>query len=72
MLTAAAFSNLIPIFSLLLSAIILHEVLTVTQWLSIAVVFLGVMISQRHKPSVRDDDDPLGQLEHPSAYERNA
>ncbi|MBE0365255.1 hypothetical protein PULV_a2021 [Pseudoalteromonas ulvae UL12] len=71
-LTAAAFSNLIPIFSLLLSAIILHEVLTVTQWLSIAVVFLGVIISQRHNTQVQDDDDPLGQLEQQSTCEHKA
>lgn len=48
-LKAAAYSNLIPIFTLLLSAIILSEVLTLWQWLSIAVVFAGVLVSQRHQ-----------------------
>ncbi len=48
-LTAAAYSNLIPIFSLLLSAIILGEELNADQWISIALVFAGIMVSQRHK-----------------------
>ena len=48
-LTAAAYSNLIPIFSLLLSAIILGELLNFEQWLSILVVFSGVVVSQQHK-----------------------
>lgn len=56
-LTAAAYSNLIPIFTLILSAIILGEVLNLGQWLSIAVVFIGVMISQRHQELVIDVDD---------------
>ena len=51
-LTAAAYSNLIPIFTLILSAIILGEVLTLWQWLSIFVVFIGVMVSQRHQELV--------------------
>ncbi|MEI8618037.1 DMT family transporter [Pseudoalteromonas sp. B193] len=51
-LTAAAYSNLIPIFTLILSAIILDEVLNVWQWLSIFVVFIGVMISQHHQELV--------------------
>lgn len=53
-LTAAAYSNLIPIFTLILSAIILGEVLNVWQWLSIFVVFIGVMVSQRHQELVVD------------------
>ena len=56
-LTAAAYSNLIPIFTLLLSALVLSEVLTLWQWLSIAVVFIGVMVSQRHQAVVVDLDD---------------
>ncbi|WP_105213314.1 DMT family transporter [Pseudoalteromonas sp. T1lg22] len=56
-LTAAAYSNLIPIFTLLLSAIVLSEILTLWQWLSIAVVFVGVMISQRHQALVVDLDE---------------
>jgi len=46
-LTAAAFTNLIPIFTLLLSAIILGESLTALQWGCISLVFLGVYISQK-------------------------
>jgi len=46
-LTAAAFTNLIPIFTLLLSAIILGESLTVNQWGCIFLVFIGVYISQK-------------------------
>ncbi|TPH18483.1 DMT family transporter [Litorilituus lipolyticus] len=46
-LTAAAFTNLIPIFTLLLSAIILGESLTVHQWGCILLVFIGVYISQK-------------------------
>ena len=53
-LTAAAYSNLIPIFTLILSAIILNEELTLGQWISIFVVFIGVMISQRHQELVVD------------------
>lgn len=47
-LTAAAYSNLVPIFALFLSAILLNEVLTVGQWMSILLVFSGVLISKRH------------------------
>ena len=63
-LTAAAFSNLIPIFALLLSAIILQEVLTLWQWLSIGVVFIGILVSQQHAKQIKDNADPLGELEH--------
>ncbi len=58
-LTAAAYSNLVPIFTLILSAILLGEVLTFWQWFSIAVVFVGVMVSQRHQALevVLDEDD---------------
>ena len=47
-LTAAAYSNLVPIFALLLSALLLNEVLTLWQWASIFVVFAGIVISKRH------------------------
>lgn len=47
-LTAAAYSNLVPIFALLLSALLLNEVLTALQWLSVFVVFTGILISKRH------------------------
>lgn len=48
-LTAAAFSNLIPAFTLMLSASILGEFLSFEQWLSVIVIFIGVIISQKHK-----------------------
>lgn len=47
-LTAAAYSNLVPIFALLLSALLLNEILTLWQWASIFVVFAGIVISKRH------------------------
>jgi len=47
-LTAAAYSNLVPIFALLLSALLLNEVLTVWQWGSIFVVFMGILVSKGH------------------------
>ena len=55
-LTAAAFSNLVPVFSLLLSAILLGEKLNLNQWGSIFIIFLGVAISQRHKPELMFED----------------
>lgn len=47
-LTAAVFTNLIPIFTLFLAAIILGETLTLMQWGAIVIVFAGVIVSQRH------------------------
>ncbi len=57
-LTAAAFSNLIPVFTLLLASLILNEFLTWQQWLAIACVFVGVVIAQRHKPKARQNIEP--------------
>lgn len=62
-LTAAAYSNLIPIFSLILSAIILGEKLNGQQWLSIGVVFTGIIISQRHKSDSFDDSQVIKEVE---------
>ncbi|TEW52681.1 DMT family transporter [Psychromonas algicola] len=47
-LTAAAYSNLVPIFALLLSALLLNEVLTTWQWVSIFIVFMGILVSKGH------------------------
>jgi len=47
-LTAAAYSNLVPIFSLFLSALLLNEVLTLWQWGSIFIVFMGILVSKGH------------------------
>lgn len=62
-LTAAAYSNLIPIFSLLLSAIILGEKLNIDQWLSITLVFAGIIVSQRHKAGQSDNPPLIKELE---------
>ena len=43
---AAAFVNLIPVFSVLLGMVILDERLTAGQWLASALVFVGVYISR--------------------------
>lgn len=58
-LTAAAYSNLVPVFTLMFSAILLAERLTLGQWLAIALVFAGVMVSQRHKEIHLLEDDAL-------------
>ena len=47
-LTAAAYSNLVPIFALFLSALLLNEVLTTWQWVSIFIVFMGILVSKGH------------------------
>lgn len=58
-LTAAAYSNLIPVFTLLLAGVLLNESLTLWQWLAIAVVFVGVVTSQRH----RSEEESIEELE---------
>ncbi len=60
-LTAAAFSNLIPVFTLILSASIFGEFLSFEQWLSVIVIFFGVMISQKHK-AVDNDKSSNNQI----------
>ena len=47
-LTAAAYSNLVPIFALFLSALLLNEVLTLWQWVSVFIVFTGILVSKKH------------------------
>ena len=47
---AAAFVNLIPVFSILLGFLILGERLTTWQWWASTLVFLGVLLSQDHGP----------------------
>ncbi|PAJ73094.1 hypothetical protein CJF42_17795 [Pseudoalteromonas sp. NBT06-2] len=53
-LTAAAFSNLIPVFTLMLSAILLGEFLSFEQWLSVIIIFIGLIVSQKHKAISND------------------
>ncbi len=43
---AVGFTNLIPVFSLILAALILHERMSLAQYSAAAVVFIGVLISQ--------------------------
>ncbi|MFC0118051.1 DMT family transporter [Pseudoalteromonas xiamenensis] len=57
-LTAAAYSNLVPVFTLLFSAVLLAERLNLWQWAAIALVFAGVAISQRHKEVHLLEDTP--------------
>jgi drug/metabolite transporter (DMT)-like permease len=60
-LTAAAFTNLVPVFTLLLASLLLHETLTWQQWLAVGTVFLGVMIAQRHKTN--NEQSTIEELE---------
>lgn len=48
---AAAFVNLIPVFSVLLGMLVLQERLTVGQWLACGLVFCGLWISSRRNRS---------------------
>ncbi len=58
-LKVAAFTNLIPIFTLFLSAVILRERLELAQWAAVACVFLGVYISQKHGNKLDDEASPV-------------
>ena len=53
-LKAAAFSNLTPVFALLLAVLLMGETLSLLQGAAIACIFLGVFISQRHKKPPHD------------------
>ncbi|WP_026362508.1 DMT family transporter [Geopsychrobacter electrodiphilus] len=44
---AAAFVNLIPVFSVMLGSLVLSEHLTKGQWLAVLLVFIGVFISRQ-------------------------
>jgi drug/metabolite transporter (DMT)-like permease len=44
---AAAFVNLIPVFTLLMAMLLLGESLNPAQWLASTLVFAGVWLSQR-------------------------
>ncbi len=43
---AAAFVNLIPVFSVILGYTLLAEHLNIWQWFAVAMVFLGVFLSR--------------------------
>lgn len=46
---AAGYANLLPVFTLLFSMILLGERLTWSQWLAIGLVFVGVYLSQERR-----------------------
>ena len=45
---ATMFMNLIPVFTIIFSMLILHERLSLEQWIASALVFLGVLLSQKN------------------------
>ena len=47
---AAGYTNLLPAFALLFAMLLLGERLTTAQWLAIAVIVCGVVLSQWHSP----------------------
>ena len=44
--TAGGYTNLLPVFSLMFSMLLLGERLTVSQWLAVGVIFVGVFLSR--------------------------
>ncbi|MCE2593518.1 DMT family transporter [Motilimonas cestriensis] len=60
-LKVAAFSNLIPVFALLLAVLLLGETISLLQGLAIACIFIGVYISQQHKKTAPAAEKPIGQ-----------
>ncbi|MFQ3232022.1 DMT family transporter [Reinekea sp.] len=50
--TAAGYANLLPVFSLLFSMLLLSERLTTSQWIAIAIIFVGVALSQERKQRI--------------------
>ena len=49
---AAGYTNLLPVFALLFSVLLLGERLSAGQWASIAVIFVGVVLSQYHSKAI--------------------
>lgn len=56
--TAAGYANLLPVFTLLFSMLILGERLTLIQWIAICVVFLGVYLSRERRSSMPKEVPP--------------
>ncbi len=56
--TAAGYSNLLPVFSLIFSMLLLGERLVMSQWIAIAIVSIGVGLSQERKPKVSKKKPP--------------
>lgn len=56
--TSAGYANLLPVFTLLFSMLILSERLEPLQWAAIGIVFIGVYLSQRSKPVIPKEVPP--------------
>lgn len=52
---ATAFINLIPVFTLIMGALILNDTLTNLQYIAVGLVFLGIWVSQMKKKSNAED-----------------
>jgi drug/metabolite transporter (DMT)-like permease len=55
---AAGYTNLLPVFPLLFSMLLLGERLVVTQWLAIGLVFVGVFLSHDRRQRVPPEAPP--------------
>jgi|TARA_B110000503_G_scaffold118330_1_gene179149 drug/metabolite transporter (DMT)-like permease len=56
--TAAGYANLLPVFTLLFSMLILGERLTLIQWIAICVVFVGVYLSYERRSIIPKEVPP--------------
>ena len=56
--TSAGYINLLPVFTLLFSMLLLGERLVLMQWLAICLVFLGVFLSQEKTPIIPKEVPP--------------
>jgi drug/metabolite transporter (DMT)-like permease len=56
--TSAGYTNLLPVFTLLFSMLLLGERLELMQWAAIGLVFIGVYLSQRSQPIIPKDVPP--------------
>lgn len=56
--TAAGYTNLLPVISLLFSMLLLGERLNNIQWVAIVIVFFGVWLSQERKPRIPKEVPP--------------
>lgn len=55
---AAGYTNLLPVFTLLFSMLLLGERLTWSQWFAIGLVFLGVLLSQERRRKYAPEAPP--------------
>jgi drug/metabolite transporter (DMT)-like permease len=56
--TAAGYANLLPVISLFFSMLLLGERLTLTQWIAVGVVFVGVYLSREREPRMPKEIPP--------------